>query len=120
MAALIYIFHTIVGLLLPVASYSKDLKGNSFYAEERLCACREEIAGLCIALLEEPAALNTTFEIKSTVSFSEPYKGSDLGGPAERNWGDLLQSAKLDTKTTGKPGSEASQQENASFSSAAI
>ena len=81
--------------------------------------CREEIAELCVAILDEPSALNSTFEVRSTVPFSEPFKG--LSNPQqERDWRSLLQAAKLDPKITGKMESEESERENAAFSSAAI
>jgi hypothetical protein len=35
---------------------------------------REDIAELCCALLSEPSAANCTFEVKSTVPFSQPWQ----------------------------------------------
>jgi hypothetical protein len=35
---------------------------------------RDEVAGLCVALLGLPAAADTTFEIKSTIPFSQPWQ----------------------------------------------
>ena len=37
---------------------------------------REDVADLCVALLDLPMAANTTFEIKSTVPFSEEFRGA--------------------------------------------
>ena len=35
---------------------------------------REDIAELCCALLSEPAVADCTFEVKSTVPFSQPWQ----------------------------------------------
>ncbi len=45
---------------------------------------REDIAQLAVALLEAPDAADTTFEVKSTVPFSEPYKAAPDAVP--RDW----------------------------------
>ena len=37
---------------------------------------REDIADLCVHLLTDKVARNTTFEVKSTLPFSEPWEGS--------------------------------------------
>lgn len=64
--------------------------------------CREEIADLCVALLEAPSALDATFEIRSKVPFSEPFTVPDSQSLQERDWEALLRAAKLDPKVTGK------------------
>ena len=45
---------------------------------------RDDVAQLVVALLDAPAAVDTTFEIKSTVPFSEPYKAQPDAPP--RDW----------------------------------
>ncbi len=41
------------------------------------CACcLQDIAELCVALLGQPAATDTTFEVGSTVPFSQPWEGA--------------------------------------------
>jgi hypothetical protein len=45
---------------------------------------REDIAQLAIALLESPEAADTTFEVKSTQPFPEPYKAEPSAPP--RDW----------------------------------
>lgn len=41
------------------------------------CACcLQDIADLCVALLGQPAATDTTFEVGSTVPFSQPWEGA--------------------------------------------
>lgn len=45
---------------------------------------RQDIAQLCVELLSRPEATDTTFEIKSTVPFSQPYE-ADPHSPA-RDW----------------------------------
>ena len=47
---------------------------------------REDIADLCAALLETPVACDTTFEIKSTVPFSQPFEVDPLRPLPPRNW----------------------------------
>lgn len=42
---------------------------------------REEVADLAVALLDMPEATNTTFEIKSTVPFSQPFEVPPGGAP---------------------------------------
>jgi nucleoside-diphosphate-sugar epimerase len=42
---------------------------------------REDVAELCVALLDQPAAVNTTFEVGSTVPFSQPWTGKLLQEP---------------------------------------
>ena len=47
---------------------------------------REDIADLCAALLELPAATDTTFEVKSTVPFSQPFEVDPARPLPPRNW----------------------------------
>ncbi|XP_031504854.1 protein HIGH CHLOROPHYLL FLUORESCENCE PHENOTYPE 173, chloroplastic isoform X2 [Nymphaea colorata] len=47
---------------------------------------REEIARMCVAALECPAALNKTFEVKSVVPFSEPFTVDPNNPPAEKDY----------------------------------
>lgn len=61
---------------------------------------RNDVAQLCVALLEEPAAVDTTFEIKSTVPFSTPYVAEP--GAAPRDWHSTLSSAGLRKGVTGR------------------
>ncbi len=43
---------------------------------------REDVADLCVALLGCPAAACTTFEVRSTVPFSQPWTGPQGGTAA--------------------------------------
>ncbi|KAL4444961.1 hypothetical protein ABPG77_004011 [Micractinium sp. CCAP 211/92] len=61
---------------------------------------REDIADLCVALLGQPAATDTTFEVGSTVPFSQPWEGGSSAQP--RDWAALLQAADLKERVTGK------------------
>ena len=45
---------------------------------------RQDVAELCVKLLSLPEALDTTFEIKSTVPFSQPYEADANSTP--RDW----------------------------------
>ncbi|CAN6444643.1 unnamed protein product [Victoria cruziana] len=47
---------------------------------------REEIARMCVAALESPAALDKTFEVKSVVPFSEPFTVDPNNPPAEKDY----------------------------------
>lgn len=62
---------------------------------------REDVAELCVELLSLPAGLDTTFEIKSTVPFSQPWEGVPGGAP-KRDWHALLQGAGVRPGVTGK------------------
>jgi len=61
---------------------------------------REDVAELCVALLSQPEASSTTFEIKSTVPFSTPWEVDPQNPPPPREWGPLLSG--LQKKVTGK------------------
>ncbi|KAL4448009.1 hypothetical protein ABPG75_005228 [Micractinium tetrahymenae] len=61
---------------------------------------REDIADLCVALLGLPAAAGTTFEVGSTVPFSQPWEGDATAPP--RDWAALVQGAGLKKRVTGK------------------
>ena len=61
----------------------------------------QDVAELCVALLDQPAARDTTFEVGSTVPFSQPWTAEDAaGGAAARDWAPLL--AGLKKRVTGK------------------
>ena len=47
---------------------------------------RQDVAELCVQLLSLPDALDTTFEIKSTVPFSQPYEPDLYTSTTERDW----------------------------------
>ncbi|GAB2231316.1 hypothetical protein Droror1_Dr00010322 [Drosera rotundifolia] len=47
---------------------------------------REEVAKLCVAALESPHACNKTFEVKSVIPFSEPFKVDPENPPPEKNY----------------------------------
>ncbi|KAL3693896.1 hypothetical protein R1sor_007547 [Riccia sorocarpa] len=61
---------------------------------------REEIARICVAALKSPAATDTTFEVKSTVPFSQPFEIDPSNPPAERDYAEFFQS--LEKGITGK------------------
>ncbi|KAG6557217.1 hypothetical protein Mapa_001144 [Marchantia paleacea] len=61
---------------------------------------REEIARICIAALDSPAATDTTFEVKSTVPFSQPFEIDPSNPPPERDYAEFF--ATLKTGITGK------------------
>ena len=81
---------------------------------------RDEIAELCCAVLSAPQALNTTFEIKSTVPFSQPWTLDPSAPPAPRDWAAFLSSAHLKAGVTGKTvgGVYTGKEEEAKFASA--
>jgi hypothetical protein len=60
------------------------------------------VAELCVALLDCPAAAGTTFEIKSTVPFSQPWTPEDSAAAAPRDWGAVVAGAGLVAGVTGK------------------
>ncbi|KAJ6796394.1 Uncharacterized protein M6B38_218235 [Iris pallida] len=47
---------------------------------------REEVARICIAALDSPYATDKTFEVKSTVPFSEPYTVDPSNPPPEKDY----------------------------------
>eukprot|EP01026_Neomeris_dumetosa_P052958 TRINITY_DN4720_c0_g1_i1.p1 TRINITY_DN4720_c0_g1~~TRINITY_DN4720_c0_g1_i1.p1 ORF type:complete len:619 (-),score=81.13 TRINITY_DN4720_c0_g1_i1:330-2102(-) len=63
---------------------------------------REDIAQLCVYLLEEPSMVNVTFEIKSTVPVTTPFEVDPSNPPPPRDWATLLKDAKLKPGVTGK------------------
>lgn len=63
---------------------------------------RDEVADLCLALLESPEGLDKTFEIKSTVPFSQPWTAEAAAGAAPRDWRATLAAAGLQEGVTGK------------------
>ena len=63
---------------------------------------REDVADLCLALLSQPCATNTTFEIKSTVPFSQPWTLDPANPPPPRDWATFLSGAQLQRGVTGR------------------
>ena len=65
---------------------------------------REDVADLVLALLRCPEATGTTFEVRSSVPFSEPWQGvaSADGGFEGNDWGAIVASAGLRRGVTGK------------------
>lgn len=67
---------------------------------------REDVADLVVALLDCPEAEGTTFEVKSSVPFSEPWQGKKKEngeGTFEKNdWKAIVSSAGLRRGVTGK------------------
>jgi len=68
---------------------------------------REDVADLVVALLELPEATGTTFEVKSSVPFSEPWAGVSENGEGEgefkgNDWKGIVSSAGLKRGVTGK------------------
>ncbi|XP_037483765.1 protein HIGH CHLOROPHYLL FLUORESCENCE PHENOTYPE 173, chloroplastic-like [Triticum dicoccoides] len=47
---------------------------------------REEVARLCVAALASPSAVGKTFEVKSTVPFSEPFVIDPSNPPPEKDY----------------------------------
>ncbi|XP_066321509.1 protein HIGH CHLOROPHYLL FLUORESCENCE PHENOTYPE 173, chloroplastic-like [Miscanthus floridulus] len=47
---------------------------------------REEVARICVAALASPNAVGKTFEVKSTVPFSEPYVIDPSNPPSEKDY----------------------------------
>ena len=62
---------------------------------------RDDVADLCVALLACPAAAGLTFEVKSTVPFSQPWEGPPPGTPP-RDWCATVAGAGLEAGVTGK------------------
>ena len=62
---------------------------------------REDVADLVVALLDCPAGAGLTFEVKSTVPFSQPWTGPEPGTPPT-DWCGLLGGAGLVKGVTGK------------------
>jgi len=63
---------------------------------------RDDVAELCVSLLEQKDMANVTFEIKSTVPFSTPFEIDPRNPPPSRDWGALLRTSKLKPHVTGK------------------
>lgn len=60
------------------------------------------MAELCVDLLSVPSASGTTFEIKSTVPFSQPWTPEDEAKQPERDWKQVVEAAKLVPGVTGR------------------
>lgn len=63
---------------------------------------RDDLAGLCVHLLESSAATDRTFEVRSTVPFSEPWTDEQSAAAAARDWEGALLEAELKRGVTGK------------------
>jgi hypothetical protein len=63
---------------------------------------RDDVAELCVDLLDVPSAVGATFEIKSTVPFSQPWGPADSEAAPARDWAATIASAKLIPGVTGK------------------
>ena len=65
---------------------------------------RDDVAQLCVALLETPGMADVSFEIKSTVPFSQPWSSDDSeqSGDKDRSWPGVVQAASLEAGVTGK------------------
>ena len=61
---------------------------------------REDVARLLVAMLDTEAASDVTFEVSSTVPFSEQFAGDEK--VADRDWGALVTAAGLRQGVTGK------------------
>eukprot|EP00879_Flechtneria_rotunda_P021789 GHRR01022975.1.p2 GENE.GHRR01022975.1~~GHRR01022975.1.p2 ORF type:complete len:185 (+),score=65.55 GHRR01022975.1:299-853(+) len=62
---------------------------------------REDVAELCVSLLEQPVATGVTFEIKSTIPFSQQWQ-PEAAQTGKRNWAAELSSANLHRGVTGR------------------
>jgi len=63
---------------------------------------RDDVAELCVSLLDCPGGADVSFEIKSTVPFSQPWTEEDSQGAKGRDWADELRKADLQAGVTGK------------------
>ena len=63
---------------------------------------RDDVAELCVSLLDCPGGADVSFEIKSTVPFSQPWTEEDSQGAKARDWADELRKADLQAGVTGK------------------
>ena len=65
---------------------------------------RDDVAELCVALLDTPGMANVSFEIKSTVPFSQPWtpEDSEKSGQKDRSWTSVVHAAGLEAGVTGK------------------
>ncbi|XP_028764790.1 uncharacterized protein LOC114722840 isoform X3 [Neltuma alba] len=68
---------------------------------------REEVARICVAALESPFACNKTFEVKSTVPFSEPFTVDPANPPPEKDYNEYFKNLK-----EGITGKEALEQQS--------
>lgn len=55
---------------------------------------REEVARICVAALKSPYACDKTFEVKSVIPFSEPYKVDPENPPAEKDYNEYFKTLK--------------------------
>lgn len=61
---------------------------------------REDVAEICVAALELPSACDKTFEVKSTLAFSEVFMVDPENTPLKRDFGNFFES--LQKGVTGK------------------
>lgn len=47
---------------------------------------RQDVAELCVQLLSQHEALDSTFEVKCTVPFSQPFELDPQNPPISRDW----------------------------------
>ena len=71
---------------------------------------RAEVAQLCAELLETPGAARRTFEVASTIPFSEPWDGPEGGAaPPARDWSTLIGALRPDNGRSSEADVKASQ-----------
>lgn len=75
---------------------------SQFFSVPQGKISRDDIADLCVELLDIPAAVGTTFEIKSTVPFSQPWGEDDKAAQQPRDWAAAITGAALVPGVTGK------------------
>jgi hypothetical protein len=63
---------------------------------------RDDVADLCLHLLQNPSARGVTFEVKSQLPMSVPWEGPSDGSEPCNNWRALLGEAQLRPGVTGK------------------
>jgi hypothetical protein len=61
---------------------------------------REDVADLCVTLLDAPSATGVTFEVKSTIPFSQVWEAPSAGAAVD--WRAELAVAGLRPRVTGK------------------
>ncbi|CAD7704726.1 unnamed protein product [Ostreobium quekettii] len=63
---------------------------------------RQDVAELLVEALSQPSVLDTAFEVKCTLPFSQPYEPEAGAEGAPRDWAALLEGANLRRGVTGK------------------
>ncbi|CAM6098928.1 unnamed protein product [Calypogeia fissa] len=88
-------------IIRPVALTEEPAGADLIFEQgDNITIAREEVARIVVAALKSPAAVDTTFEVKSTVPFSEPFTVDPNNPPAERDYATEFES--LNTGVTGK------------------